>query len=147
MKPSVGDTLESACKHARGFCRNAQEPKYDERNQVMRPAATGGEFYISLRSCGLASCSPAISGGRVATISALAVWYARTIPASLPGTEWINGNHIFCRSFIGEAPELTVQYVKAFQKIWAHRSEWARPDFPPTRGCGKQWGHFEDSGG
>lgn len=49
-----------------------------------------------------------------------------TIPQSMPGTDWINNNHIFLPLIHGEAPELHEQYVKAFKKIWAHRSELAR---------------------
>jgi perosamine synthetase len=48
------------------------------------------------------------------------------IPASLPGTEWVNANHIFLPLIHGEAPELIDQYVKAFEKVWAHRAELAK---------------------
>jgi perosamine synthetase len=44
------------------------------------------------------------------------------IPASLPGTEYINKQHIFMPLFYGEADDVIDQYVKAFQKVWAHRS-------------------------
>ncbi len=57
-----------------------------------------------------------------------AKWWAHApkIPASMPGNAYINANHIFLPIFYGEAPELTEQYVKAFQKVWAHRSELAK---------------------
>ena len=48
------------------------------------------------------------------------------IPASLPGTEWVNKNHIFLPNIHGEAPELIEQYVKAFRKVWAQREELAK---------------------
>ncbi|MBM3746520.1 MAG: TetR family transcriptional regulator [Acidobacteria bacterium] len=48
------------------------------------------------------------------------------VPASLPGTEWVNKNHIFLPNIHGEAPELIEQYVKAFRKVWAHREELAK---------------------
>jgi dTDP-4-amino-4,6-dideoxygalactose transaminase len=48
------------------------------------------------------------------------------IPESMPGNAWVNANHIFLPVFYREAPELTEQYVKAFQKVWAHRTELAR---------------------
>ena len=49
-----------------------------------------------------------------------------TIPASMPGNAYINANHIFLPIFYGEAPELTSQYIKAFEKVWAHREELAK---------------------
>jgi perosamine synthetase len=48
------------------------------------------------------------------------------IPASLPGTEWVNKNHIFLPNIHGEAPELIQQCVTAFRKVWAHREELGR---------------------
>lgn len=61
-------------------------------------------------------------------IYAEAKWWhhAPNVPESLPGTEWVNANHIFLPLIHGEAPELIDQYVKAFEKVWAHRSELAR---------------------
>ncbi|MBX3178473.1 MAG: DegT/DnrJ/EryC1/StrS family aminotransferase [Candidatus Hydrogenedentes bacterium] len=42
-----------------------------------------------------------------------------TIPESMPGNAYVNGNHIFVPIFYGEAPELIAQYVNAFQKVWS----------------------------
>ncbi|MGA3327504.1 MAG: DegT/DnrJ/EryC1/StrS family aminotransferase [Terriglobia bacterium] len=47
------------------------------------------------------------------------------IPTSMPGNDYINNQHIFLPLFYGEADEVIDQYVKAFQKVWAHRSELA----------------------
>jgi len=47
------------------------------------------------------------------------------IPASMPGNEHVNNNHIFLPLFYDEANEVIAQYVKAFQKVWAHRTELA----------------------
>jgi hypothetical protein len=44
----------------------------------------------------------------------------------MPGNAYINGNHIFLPLFYGEAPELTTQYVQAFEKVWAHRTDLAK---------------------
>ncbi len=52
--------------------------------------------------------------------------HAPEIPQSMPGNAYINANHIFLPIFYGDAPELIGQYVKAFQKVWAHRSELAK---------------------
>lgn len=51
--------------------------------------------------------------------------HAPAIPAAMPGNAYINANHIFLPLFYGEAPELTAQYVNAFEKVWAHRAELA----------------------
>jgi dTDP-4-amino-4,6-dideoxygalactose transaminase len=47
------------------------------------------------------------------------------IPTSMPGNDYINNQHIFLPLFYGEADDLIDQYAKAFQKVWAHRSELA----------------------
>ena len=49
-----------------------------------------------------------------------------TIPESMPGNTYINGNHIFLPLIYGDAPELIAQYVQAFEKVWAHRTELAK---------------------
>ena len=61
-------------------------------------------------------------------IYAEAKWWHHPVkvPSSMPGSEWVNANHIFLPLMHGEAPELIDQYVKAFEKIWAHKSELAR---------------------
>ena len=46
-----------------------------------------------------------------------------TIPSSMPGNEYVNKNHIFLPLLYEEAGELIDQYVMAFEKVWAHRSE------------------------
>jgi perosamine synthetase len=57
-----------------------------------------------------------------------AKWFhhAPTIPESMPGNAYINANHVFIPLFYGQAPELTDQYVNAFEKVWAHRAEVAK---------------------
>jgi dTDP-4-amino-4,6-dideoxygalactose transaminase len=52
--------------------------------------------------------------------------HAPKVPASMPGNAYINANHIFLPLFYKEAPELIGQYVSAFEKIWAHRTELAK---------------------
>jgi dTDP-4-amino-4,6-dideoxygalactose transaminase len=48
------------------------------------------------------------------------------IPADLPGTTQVNRTAIKLPVFYEEAGELIEQYVKAFEKVWAKRSELAR---------------------
>lgn len=59
------------------------------------------------------------------TIYSEAKWWhhAPTIPESMPGDEYVNGNHIFLPILYGEAPEVIDQYVKAFQKVWSNKDK------------------------
>jgi perosamine synthetase len=61
-------------------------------------------------------------------IYAEAKWWTHPpkIPPSMPGNAYVNANHIFLPLFYGEAPELTSQYIAAFQKVWAHRTDLAK---------------------
>ncbi len=52
--------------------------------------------------------------------------HAPQIPESMPGNAYINANHIFLPTFYGPADDIIAQYVKAFQKVWSHRTEVAR---------------------
>lgn len=45
-----------------------------------------------------------------------------TIPESMPGNHHVNKTHIFMPIPYGEAPDLLDQWVKAFEKVWSHRS-------------------------
>ncbi len=44
-----------------------------------------------------------------------------TIPKEMPGNQCVNANNVFLPAFYENAPELVAQYVKAFEKVWAHR--------------------------
>ncbi len=52
--------------------------------------------------------------------------HAPVIPPSMAGNTQVNKTHIFMPVLYGEAPELVDQWVKAFEKIWSHRSELAK---------------------
>jgi dTDP-4-amino-4,6-dideoxygalactose transaminase len=51
--------------------------------------------------------------------------HAPKIPSSMPGTDYVNANHIMLPLFYAEASELNEQYAKAFQKIWSRRRDLA----------------------
>jgi perosamine synthetase len=61
-------------------------------------------------------------------IYAEAKWWhhAPTIPDQMPGDEFVNKNHLFLPLLYGEAEEVIDQYVRAFEKVWAHRRAVAR---------------------
>lgn len=48
-----------------------------------------------------------------------------TIPNAMPGNECVNNHHIFLPLLYAEAEEVIDQYVRAFEKVWAHRSDLA----------------------
>lgn len=52
-------------------------------------------------------------------------WHHKPIIPELPGSEQANATAIPLPYFTSEAPELIDQYVKAFEKVWAHRKELA----------------------
>jgi hypothetical protein len=47
-----------------------------------------------------------------------------TIP-ELPGSEKANATAIGLPYFTSQVPEVVDQYIKAFEKVWAHRKELA----------------------
>jgi len=56
-------------------------------------------------------------------IYAEANWWhhAPAIPEKMPGGDFVNANHLMLPLFYDEASEVNDQYVKAFEKVWAHR--------------------------
>ncbi len=45
------------------------------------------------------------------------------IPASMPGDDYINEQHIFLPLFYDQADDIIDQYVRAFQKVWTHKAQ------------------------
>ena len=50
-------------------------------------------------------------------------WHHKPIIPELPGSEQANATAIGLPYFTSDQPELVDQYVKAFEKVWAHRKE------------------------
>jgi len=51
-------------------------------------------------------------------------WHHKpTIPETLPGSDLANRTAMAIPCFTKPVPELVDQYVKAFEKVWAHRAE------------------------
>ena len=53
-------------------------------------------------------------------------WHHPPVIPELPGSEQANATAIPLPYFTSEVPELVDQYVKAFEKVWAHRKELAK---------------------
>ena len=64
-------------------------------------------------------------------------WHHKPEIPDLPGSEKANATCLALPYFTTEAPELVDQYVKAFEKVWAHRKElaesWRFPGDLPRR--------------
>lgn len=45
------------------------------------------------------------------------------VPKVLPGCEEVNRSCIYLPLFYEDLPEVTEQYVHAFEKVWAHRQK------------------------
>lgn len=58
-------------------------------------------------------------------IYAEAKWWHHppVLPEKMPGGDHVNANHLMLPLFYGDASEVNGQYVKSFEKVWAHRSE------------------------
>jgi dTDP-4-amino-4,6-dideoxygalactose transaminase len=52
-------------------------------------------------------------------------WHHKPIIPDLPGSEKANATALSLPYFTADVPEVVEQYVKAFQKVWAHRKELA----------------------
>ncbi|HNR34877.1 MAG TPA: DegT/DnrJ/EryC1/StrS family aminotransferase, partial [Candidatus Hydrogenedentes bacterium] len=52
-------------------------------------------------------------------------WHHKPAIPELPGSEKANATALALPYFTTEVPELVEQYVKAFEKVWAHRKELA----------------------
>ncbi len=50
-------------------------------------------------------------------------WHHKPLIPDLPGSEQANRTALPLPYFTSEAPELVDQYVKAFEKVWAHRKQ------------------------
>jgi len=53
-------------------------------------------------------------------------WHHKPFLPELPGSEQANKTAIALPNFTSEVPKLVDQYVKAFEKVWAHREELAK---------------------
>jgi dTDP-4-amino-4,6-dideoxygalactose transaminase len=52
-------------------------------------------------------------------------WHHKPAIPELPGTDKANATAIALPYFTKDMPELVGQYIKAFEKVWAHRKELA----------------------
>jgi dTDP-4-amino-4,6-dideoxygalactose transaminase len=112
-------------------CRPDQERVYYSGNMLLLDTVKAGfsrdTLVKALEAEGVKVWTWMIPEQQKLTIYSEPQWWHHppTIPPSMPGNEYTNNHHIFLPFFHGEADDVIEQYVKAFQKIWAHRSQLA----------------------
>ena len=128
---SLNDRLIQLSGIKEPVCRNDQKRVYYNGNMLLLDFKTTGftreALVKALKAEGVQVGFWDYPEQHKLKIYAEAKWWYHppTIPQSMPGNAWINGNHIFLPGIYGEAPELTEQYAKAFEKVWAHRKQLA----------------------
>ena len=110
-------------------CRDDQQRAYYWANLLFVDYKQAGITRVALvkalKAEGVNACFWDYPQQHKLTIYSEAKWWhhAPAIPESMPGNETVNANHIFMPLVYGDAPELIDQYVKAFEKVWAHRDK------------------------
>jgi perosamine synthetase len=113
-------------------CRPDQDRVYYAGNMLIldekKVGFTRGALVQALKAEGVGASFWDYPQQHTLTIYAESKWWhhAPVIPASLPGTLQVNRTHIFLPALHGDAQEINDQYVKAFEKIWAHKAELAK---------------------
>jgi dTDP-4-amino-4,6-dideoxygalactose transaminase len=113
-------------------CRPDQKRVYYYRNMILLDSAKAGFSREALLKALVAEGVEADiwiypEQHKLKIYSEAKWWHHKPdIPASMPGSEQINANHIFLPLWYEEVPELIEPYAKAFEKIWAHRAELAK---------------------
>lgn len=111
------------------YCRPGQDRVYYYADLLLLDSAKAGfsrdALVKALKAEGVNAFTWVYPEQHKLTIYAEPQWWHHppVIPTSMPGNDYINGQHIFLPLFYDEADDVIDQYIKAFQKIWAHRSQ------------------------
>jgi perosamine synthetase len=83
------------------------------------------ELIKALKAEGVAASPGAYDEQHKYVLYSEAKWWHHpvVIPTDLHGTTQVNKQSVHIPIFRTEAPELVDQYIKAFEKVWAHRTE------------------------
>lgn len=114
------------------YCRPDAKRVYYDRNMLyFDPSAAGfsrGTAIKALQAEGVHANSGSYPCQHKYAVYSEAKWWhhAPKIPAVLPGSEQVNARALYLPLFTSEVPELVDQYIKAFEKVWAHRGQLAK---------------------
>lgn len=128
---SLNDRLTQLAGLSEPRCRPDQKRVYYNANMLLLDEATAGfkrdALLKALQAEGVRASIWDYPEQHKLKIYAEAKWWHHPpqIPTSMPGNRQVNATHIFLPLQYGEAPELLDQWVKAFEKVWAHKSELA----------------------
>ncbi len=129
---AMNDPLTKLAGIAEPHCRSDQKRVYYCGNMVLVDFKTLGctrdALVKALKAEGVSVSFWDYPEQHKLKIYSEAKWWTHPpkIPQSMPGNAYINGNHLFLPLIYGEAPELITQYIQAFEKVWAHRTELAK---------------------
>jgi len=112
------------------YCRPDQDRVYYSSNVLFFDEAKAGfsrkALVEALKAEGVSISSGAYPEQHKNAIYKEAKWWHHPpVVPDLPGTTRVNATAINVGLMRTEAPELVDQYIKAFQKVWAHRKELA----------------------
>jgi dTDP-4-amino-4,6-dideoxygalactose transaminase len=113
-------------------CRSDQQRVYYSTNMLFIDEAKAGmtraALIKALQAEGVSASSGSYPENHKYTIYREPQWWhhAPNVPKVLAGCEEVNARAINVALFRQEAPELVEQYIKAFEKVWAHRNKLAR---------------------
>jgi dTDP-4-amino-4,6-dideoxygalactose transaminase len=117
---------------AEPVCRRDQDRVYYSANMLIldekKAGFTRGALLKALQAEGVRATIWDYPQQHTLKIYSESKWWhhAPVIPAALSGTLQVNATHIFLPAAHGETSELNDQYVKAFEKVWAHKSDLAK---------------------
>ena len=113
-------------------CRSDQQRVYYSTNMLFIDEAKAGmsraTLVKALQAEGVSASSGSYPENHKYTIYREPQWWhhAPDVPKVLAGCQEVNARAINVALFRQEAPELVEQYIRAFEKVWAHRAKLAR---------------------
>jgi len=127
----LNDALIQLTGLSEPHCRPDQKRAYYFANMLLLDSAKAGfsrdTLVKALQAEGVHVSTWVYPEQHTLTIYSEPKWWHHppTIPTSMPGNAYINRQHFFMPLMYAEADDVIDQYIKAFQKIWAHRSQLA----------------------
>ena len=112
-------------------CRKDQDRVYYSSNMLFldetKAGASREAVVKALQAEGVSASSGSYPENHKCAIYSEPQWWHHpvNVPKVLPGCQEVNSRAINVALFRQGAPELVEQYIKAFEKVWAHRKEFS----------------------
>lgn len=110
-------------------CRKDQDRVYYNTNMLFldekKAGVSRGKIIKALEAEGVSICAGSYPENHKCAVYSEPQWWHHPVdvPKVLHGCEEVNAKGLFVGLMHQEASELVEQYIKAFEKVWAHRSE------------------------